>query len=101
MASHWETTTALGVIGLSTFQLAQLWTDHAPALSAVRNAGGNDLAVAQQLMDAEFLVGGFVVLIGAAFIVLTGDWIPLVLLGLAFGALVGWYHQVLTAHAVS
>lgn len=92
-----EPTAAVAVIGFATFELIKLWNDSTPSLKESRNAGRDDVAIRQQVFDADVLVGTLSVIIGVAYAVLTKDMTALIILLVMFGALSFYHHYLLNA----
>jgi len=91
---------AVGIVGLSGFQLIQAWNANAPKLADMRKADPNDKEMHQQLKDADILVGGMALILGSAFAVMTKRGLPLVLMMTIFGSVSFWYHNVLNGESV-
>lgn len=81
-------------LGFTTLEVVKIWRDAAPSLEHVRSAPDDDIAVAQRLLDANYLGAGLAIMIGGTVSYLSASWIPLILsLGtVAFMAM--WYRMV-------
>lgn len=95
----YEPEVAAAVIGMAGFQLIQVWNANAPTLADMRNAQPDDVSMRQQLMDADFLVGGLALILGVSFAVAAKDYTALLVMLGIFGSLSLWYHMVLGAES--
>lgn len=95
----YEPQAAAAVIGLAGFQLLQAWNANAPTLADVRAAPAGDVGIRQQLMDANFLVGGMAVILGTTFAVMTKDATALFVMLAVYGGTAVWYSMVCHADA--
>lgn len=82
------------VVGMATLQLHGTYTKTAPSLQELRDASPADTDILNKLNDADYLVGGLVLFIGVAFLILGRTPIPLILLAVGFVLLSGWHHLV-------
>lgn len=82
-------------LGFTTLEVVKIWRDAAPSLEDVRRAPNGDIAIAQRILDANYLGAGLAIMIGGTVSYLSTSWIPLLLsLGtVAFMAF--WYRMVL------
>lgn len=95
----YEPSAATAVVGLAVFQLWTAWTNNAPSLAEAREAEPGDASVRQKLIDADLLVGGLAVMVGAVLAVMTRDMTALLLMLVVFGCLSMWHHAVLAAES--
>lgn len=96
-----QLTTGLGdfssvatVVAMASLQLHGAYSKVAPSLGDLRDSHPGDIDIQNKLNDADYLVGGLVVFIGLAFLVLAGTATPLVLLAIGFVTLSAWHHLV-------
>lgn len=94
-----EIDAASALIGVAAFEVWKAWQATAPSLSEVRSADPNDISIQQRLLDSNITVGGMAVIIGAAFLAVTRDWTPLVLMLFVFGALSFFHHWTFAAES--
>lgn len=99
-SSRLEVGAATALVGAACLQIHNIYTQHAGALSDVRQASGSDSQEWQHIRDADVLAGNFTLLIGGSVSLAIGKWYPLGLAVLAFGAVSGYYHKALAQPAV-
>lgn len=90
------------MIGMAGFQLIQAWNNNAPDLGTMRRTEPGTVehvGMKQQLIDADFLVGGLALILGVAFGVVSRDMTALLVMLAIFGSVSLWYHAVLAAES--
>jgi len=87
------------VSALVIFEVWKAYENNAPTLSDLRAATGDDLAIKQRLMDADFTVGSIALAIGVLFTIKAKDpSIIFITIGL-LAALSWWRHEILEAES--
>jgi hypothetical protein len=88
-----ESAAAVGIAGWGVWSLHTAYTNMAPGLSTLRDSDSStDTNTAQKLLDADVTVGSLALLAGGFASYLMGSWLPLILVGSAFGILCGYHH---------
>lgn len=90
---------ATAVIGLAGFELLKAWNNAAPSLAQMRECEPGNVTMKQQLIDADFMVGGLAVILGVSYALISHDVTALVVMLVIFGSVSFWYHSVLNAEA--
>lgn len=96
-----EITLATGVAGFAGYEFFKHYTSVAPSLAELRDAHGTDLDSRQKLLDADLMVGGLALLVGATASSLSKSWLPLLGTVVALCYVSGWHHWVLSSPATS
>ena len=77
------------------FTVSQAYRETAPTLTELRESAGSDFTL-QRLVDADVTVGIPVLIAGIVASWLMKSWLPLAILGLAFLAMGGYHHSILS-----
>lgn len=85
---------AIAVISFSVLEVFRMYQSTAPKLADVRAAKKDDWKVSQQLLDADVMTGGLVVIMGLAGLFLMNRKYPLVFLFITWIAVSYYYHSV-------
>lgn len=91
----WQIGDATAIAGLAVISLCTLYKDNAPSLAELRDAGADGGPTHQQLSDADFSVGSIAVISGVAMAWLTKDLTALILICVALGSYMLWFHAIL------
>ena len=91
---------ATALVGVSVFQIHNLYSQHAGTLADARQAAPNDPETAQRLRDADVLTGALVLLVGATVSGVTRSPKPFWLAASAFGVVSIYYHAACASEGV-
>jgi hypothetical protein len=90
----------IGVLGLGSLQIVNMYMNAAPSLDTLRHRGQDDNRARQELLDADLLVGGLAAgILGLAYWT-TGSVIPVLIIGGILTLTMGWYHLILASPTV-
>lgn len=84
---------ATALVGLSVFQIHNLYASHAGQLEDSRQSSPNDRVVAQRLRDADILTGVLAFMVGSTVSRITRSSTPLWLTLSAYGVVAVYYHS--------
>jgi hypothetical protein len=82
-------------LGYTTVEIIKLWKDTAPSLADMRAAPENDVAMWQNMLDANYLGAGLSLLIGGTVSYLAKSWVPILLSLGTLSFMAFWYRMVL------
>jgi hypothetical protein len=85
---------AFSAMSVAVFEVMRVYKDAAPSLAEMRSASPGGYECRQRALDAEIMAGIIVLVIGAAGVVLTGQWYPLILGAVTLGAVAYYYRAV-------
>lgn len=97
-----EPAAAAAVVSIATVAIFQLWQNTAPPLAELRltthdRTDPTNYAMRQRLLDADFTVGSLAGIVGLGMLAYSREWKILLLMGVSFTVLSGWYHSVLNS----
>lgn len=85
------------LVGLTIWKFYEAYRDQAPSLDTLRACrGSNKSGELQGLIDADITVGIVALIASGGLAVMSRSWWPIILLGIAYVATVGYTHSILS-----